>query len=116
MSYWEWAKLTATSLGISYHHHSYCFRDLVVALEVTVTQIAAYVGKPGKSNMNYGVPCDPIPAALRASASIETGARMWSPVACYAASVLLSGRYCRSYAAEDGHASGPCTRLALEAG
>ena len=22
-----------------------------------------YVGKPGKSNMNYGVPCDPIPAA-----------------------------------------------------
>jgi hypothetical protein len=43
-------------------HHIYSIRDLVVAFEVTVTH-SVHVGKQGKSNMNYGVPCDPIPAA-----------------------------------------------------
>ena len=51
-----------------YHHHIYSFRDLVVALEVTVTQslrgsCQPDIGKQGKSSMTYEINCAPVGGA-----------------------------------------------------
>jgi hypothetical protein len=51
-----------------YHHDIYSFRDLVVALEVTVTQslrgsCQPDIGKQGKSSMTYEINCAPVAGA-----------------------------------------------------